>query len=186
MECKDSSYRRKRPLAPILTPNRIRLITGKLSLSVLCLREKLAKLEWPLRAQSQGIKLRFQLLPMQQDLTLHNENWLNGTAKLIQLIFNIVAGAARMALNTVSNRLRGSNYGFFIRALHLLEGLKYRSKEFLLPQCLRLILVWFFLRVYSRSLSLTKSIHKAVKAKIFTELFPHQLQPIRKMFLVQC
>ena len=182
MECKDSSYRRKRPLAPILTPNRIRLITGKLSLSVLCLREKHAKLEWPLRAQSQGIKLRFQLLPMQQDLTLHNENWLNGTARLIQLIFNIVAGAARMALNTVSNRLRGSNYGFFIRVLHLLEGLRYRSKEFLLPQCLRLILVWFFLRVYSRSLSLTKSIHKAVEAKNFTELLPHQLQPIRKMF----
>ena len=28
LECKDSSYRRKRPLTPILSPNRIRLITG--------------------------------------------------------------------------------------------------------------------------------------------------------------
>jgi len=143
---------------------------------MLCLREKLAKLEWPLQAQNQGIKLRFQLLPMQQDPTLHNENWLNGTARLIRLRFIIVAEAARMTLNTMSDRLRGSNYGFLIRVLHLLEGLKYRFKEFLLPQCLRLILVWFFLRVYSRSLSLTKSTNNAVEAKDFTE--PHQPQPI--------
>ena len=78
---------------------------------------------------------------MQQDPTLHNENWLNGTAMLIQLRFIIVAEAAGMTLNTVSDRLRGSNYGFLIRVLHLLEGLRYRSKELLLPQCLRLISV---------------------------------------------
>ena len=152
---------------------------------MLCLREKHAKLEWPLRAQSQGINLGFQLLPMQQDPTLHNENWLNGTAMLIQLRFIIVAEAAGMTLNTVSDRLRGSNYGFLIRVLHLLEGLRYRSKELLLPQCLRLISVWFFLRVYSRSLNLIKSIHKAVEAKDFTELVPHQLQPKGKIFLAK-
>ena len=151
---------------------------------MLCLREKLAKLEWPLRAQSQGINLGFQLLPMQQDPTLHNENWLNGTAMLIQLRFIIVAEAAGMTLNTVSDRLRGSNYGFLIRVLHLLEGLRYRSKELLLPQCLRLISVWFFLRVYSRSLNLIKSIHKAVEAKDFTELVPHQLQPKGKFVIL--
>ena len=99
----------------------------------------------------------------------HSPQWkmTQRNSRLIQLRLNIVAEATRMALNTVSKRLRGSNYGFFIRVLHLLEGLRYRSKEFLLPQCLRLILVWFFLRVYSRSLSLTKSIHKAVEAKQF-------------------
>ena len=59
---------------------------------------------------------------------------------------------------------------FLIIVSHLLEGLKYRSKEFLLPQCLRLILVSFFVRVYSRTLNLTKSIHKAMGlSKGFTE-----------------
>ena len=78
---------------------------------------------------------------MQQDPTLHNENWLNGTARLIQLRFIIVTEAAGMTLNTVSDRQRGSNYGFLIRVLDLLVGLKYRSKELILPQCLRLLLV---------------------------------------------
>ena len=115
-----------------------------MSLSMLCYREKLAKLEWPRRAQSQGIKLRFQLLP--------EWHW-----------------------------IRGFNYGFLIRVLHLLEGLKYRSKEFLLPQCLRHILVWFFLVIYSRSLNLNKIIYKTVEAKYFTELVPHKLLPIGKI-----
>ena len=78
---------------------------------------------------------------MQQDPTLHNENWLNRTAMLIKFRFIIVAEAAGMTLNIVSDCLRGSNYDFVIRVLHLLEGFKYRSKEFLLPQFLRLILV---------------------------------------------
>ena len=71
----------------------------------------------------------------------------------------------RSCRNDTEDRLCGSNYGFLIRVLHLLEGLL----EFFLPQCLRIILVLFFLRVYSRSLNLTKSIHKAVEAKYHTE-----------------
>ena len=38
---------------------------------------------------------------MQQDPTLYNENWLNGTAMLIQLRFIIVAEAAGMTLVTL-------------------------------------------------------------------------------------
>ena len=58
---------------------------------------------------------------MQQDPTLHNENLLNGTARTKLRI--IIVG---MALNTVSDGLSDSNYGFLIRVLHLLEGFKYR------------------------------------------------------------
>ena len=73
VELKNSSYRRIRPLAPILSPNRIRLITGNCRIPCCVFAKNLRSWSKPLQAQSQGITLRFQLLPMQQDLTLHSE-----------------------------------------------------------------------------------------------------------------
>ena len=47
MGYEDPSYRRKQPLAPISTPTEIRLITGKLLFSVLCLRRSEAGVSSP-------------------------------------------------------------------------------------------------------------------------------------------
>ena len=70
---------------------------------------------------------------MQQDPTLHEEKWLNGAARLVQSRLVIVAGAAGMTLGTVTDRLRGSNYGFLIRVLHLLDELPNTANESHLP-----------------------------------------------------
>ena len=71
--------------------------------------------------------LRIQLLPMQQDYTLHDEKWINGAASLVHSRLVIVAGAARMRLSTVTDRLHSSNYGILISVLHLLERLNHGS-----------------------------------------------------------
>ena len=133
VELENSSYRRIRPLAPILSPNRIRLITGNCRIPC-CVFAKPTKLEWPLQAQSQGIKIENPVVA--HAAGSHSPQWegLSGTAKLIQRRFVIVAEAAGMTLDTESYRLRGSDYGFLIRVLHLLEGWKYNSKEFPLPR----------------------------------------------------
>ena len=54
---------------------------------------------------------------------------LNGAAELVQLRLDIVAEAVGMTLSTVTDRLRGSNYGFLIRVLHLLDELPTIAKE---------------------------------------------------------
>ena len=56
------------------------------------------------RARSQGRELwKMRLLAMQPISILYDENWLNGAAGLLQLRLDIVAGAAGMTLNTMTD-----------------------------------------------------------------------------------
>ena len=66
---------------------------------------------------------------IQQDPSLHDEKCLNESARLVESRLFIVAGAARMTLSTVTDRL----HGLLIRRLHLLEGLNHGSTEYLYP-----------------------------------------------------
>ena len=71
--------------------------------------------------------------------------------------------------------------GFLITVLNLLEGRKYMSRVYILPQFLKLIYVSFFLKVYLRSINLSKSINKVVKiGKGLTKLVQNQLQPQKR------
>ena len=63
MGLEDPSHRREQPLAPGSTPNEPGLITGRLLLSVLCLRWS-AKLEWPLQVQAWAEDMEILVCPV--------------------------------------------------------------------------------------------------------------------------
>ena len=98
MECKNLSYRQKRSLASILSPNRIRLRTSNYRFPCCVFAKNLQSRSNLSRAQIQGIELlRIQLLPIQQDLTLHDKKWLNRSARLVKSRLFIVARAVEMS-----------------------------------------------------------------------------------------
>lgn len=68
-----------------------------------------------------------------------------------------------MTLIAELKRLRGSNYGFPIRVLHVFERSKYGSRKFPLLKRLSLILFWFFRKADSQSFNKTLTIYKTVK-----------------------
>ena len=90
----DPSYRRKLPLAPIPSPNRIRLIADNCCFPC-CVFAKSELGGMPEGGMPEQKLWRIQLLPKQQDSTLHVSEELHGAAGLVQHNLTDIAGAAR-------------------------------------------------------------------------------------------
>ena len=56
-----------------------------------------------------------RLLPMQRVLPLHITDGAKGTTESLQFGTSAVTGAARTRLHTMTNCLRGSDSGFFLK-----------------------------------------------------------------------